>query len=60
MEFGKVRDEVWVSKLYTKAGFLTTMMNNLLRNLIDSSSIPSFIDNILVATNTEKEYNYQR
>jgi len=60
MEFGRVRDEVWVSELYTKAGFLTTMMNNLLRNLIDSSSIPSFIDNILVATNTEKEYNYQR
>jgi len=60
MEFGRVRDEVWVSELYTKAGFLTTMMNNLLRNLIDSSSIPSFIDNILVATDTEKEYNYQR
>jgi len=60
MEFGRVRNEVWVSELYTKAGFLTTMMNNLLRNLIDSSSIPSFIDNILVATDTEKEYNYQR
>jgi len=32
-------------------------MNNLLRDLIDSSSIPSFINNILVATDTEKEYN---
>jgi len=32
-------------------------MNNLLRDLIDSISIPSFINNILVATDTEKEYN---
>ena len=57
MEFGRIKNKVWIPELYAKAGFLTTTINNLLRDLIDSSSIPSFINNILVATDIEKEYN---
>jgi len=54
MEFDRIKNKVWIPELYAKADFLITTMNNLLRDLIDSSSISSFINNILVATDTEK------
>jgi len=33
------------------------MMNNLFRNLINQGDIATFIDNILVATDTEEGYD---
>jgi len=34
-----------------------TMMNDLFQDLINQGDTATFIDNILVATNTEKEYD---
>ena len=33
------------------------MMNNLFRDIINKGDVATFIDNVLVATETEKEYD---
>jgi len=33
------------------------MMNNILRNLINTGDVVAFMDNILVETENEKKYN---
>ena len=34
-----------------------TMMNDILRNLINTGEVAAFIDNVLVGTEDEKQYN---
>ena len=57
MHLGSFEPTVMYFRLTNSSATFQAMMNNLFRNIINKGDIVTFINNVLVATETEKEHN---